>query len=227
MRIGVIVQARANSTRLPRKMLADLGGRPVLWHTLQRIKTLGNPVIVAIPEHDPTDLIEIANRCQCAVSLGDEQDVLARYYYAAQGFALDWVVRVCGDQPLLDPAVCGLVITAIRTGLFDWVANDVKPSYPIGLGCEIFTFAALELAHKEATKPHDREHVSPFIMRDRRFTGLNLRCPINGISDLRLTIDTEEDLEFIRKIDQAQPKDYSLKSTLEAIERVKNQNIAA
>ncbi len=226
MKIGCIIQARMSSTRLPGKMMMDLGGWPVVRHTFERAKKIGLPVILAIPEHGSEDLIPLANKYEVLVSLGPEDDVLGRYYFAALGMGLDAVMRICGDQPLLDPAACTRVLEAFR-GDWDWVANDYHPSYPLGLGCEVFTFQALELAHKLAKKDHDREHVVPWIQRHSQFSHRNLTCPINGLSQTRLTIDTKEDLDFIRKIDAAAPKDYSLKSTLEAIARVKANNLAA
>ncbi len=213
------------SSRLPGKMLADLGGKPVLWHTLMRAKKIGLPVILSIPEHDEAELAPVAANCQVKINLGPEDDVLARYYFAASGMALDAVMRLCGDQPLLDPDACARVLEVFK-GDWDWVSNDYHLTYPIGLGCEIFTFQALEQAHKEAKKEFDREHVIPWIHRHTAFSHKNLTCPINGLSDLRLTIDTKEDLDFIRRIDAADPKDYSLKSTLEAIDRAKANLIA-
>ncbi len=224
MKIGCIIQARMNSTRLPGKMLMDIGGWPVVRHTIERAKKIGIPVILAIPKASPAGLVEVANRQGIVVSEGDEADVLARYYFAARGMGLDAVMRLCGDQPLLDPIACQRVLDAFQTLYIDWCANDVLPSYPIGLGCEVFSFAALELAHRDAKSVHQREHVSPFIIHDKRLAGRNIRCPINGLSDLRLTIDTQEDLDRIRAIDAAGPKDYSLQSTLGAIDRVKAQN---
>lgn len=213
------------STRLPGKMAMDLGGKPVLWHTIMRAKQIGVPVSIAIPETDQNDLIWIANNCQVGVTLGPEADVLARYYYAALGMGLDAVMRLCGDQPLLDPNACRRVLEGFR-GDWDWCANDYHMTYPIGLGCEIFTMQALEQAHKEATKELDREHVIPWIHRHSQFSHKNFTCPINGVSHLRLTIDTQEDLDFVRRVDAAGPKDYSLRATLEAIDRAKANNIA-
>ncbi len=226
MNIACIIQARMGSTRLPGKMLMDLGGKPVLWHTIMRAKKIGIPVTLAISERDDAALAPIALNCQVDRYLGPEDDVLARYYYAAIGGALDGVMRLCGDQPLIDPDACGRVLMAFKGMDLDWCANDYHPSYPVGLGCEVFTRAALERAHFEAKADYDREHVIPWIHRHKQFSHRNLTCPINGISHLRLTIDTQEDLDFVRRIDAAGPADYSLRATLEAIDRAQAQHIA-
>jgi len=228
MRLAVIVQARLNSKRLPRKILADIGGRPMLWHVLNRLHAWDDPpIIVAVPEGERNEIKEVVRPGEdIRFFEGPEDDVLARYYYCAKGLGLDATIRVTGDCPLIDPAACIRVARVFEMGLFDWVANDVVASYPNGLGCEGFSFAALELAHQTWKDQPRREHVSPGIVRDKRLTGLNLRCHINGISDLKLSVDTQADLDFVRAIDAARPKDFSLQSTLEAIDRVKTKNVA-
>jgi spore coat polysaccharide biosynthesis protein SpsF (cytidylyltransferase family) len=204
MRVTCFIQARDGSKRLPKKIYADIGGRPMMWHVQQRANEVGIASGLIFPEDFGCD----------------ENDVLARYYLAAKGNALDAVMRVTGDCPLLDPNACQRVLQAFQTGLYDYVANDIYKTYPDGLGCEVFSFAALEYAHQNATKPYDREHVTPFLKSHKEITKLNLRCPINGLSDLKLSVDTQEDLDFVRAIDAAQPKDYSLQSTLDAIGRL-------
>ena len=214
MRIGIIIQARNGSRRLPDKINADIGGRTMLWHVVNRAKGIvfprPIPPIVASPEF-----------FEC-----DEDNVLARYWLVAKRDALDAVMRITGDCPLLDPNACQRVLQAYQTGLYDYVANDIFKTYPDGLGCEVFSFAALEFAHQNATKPYDREHVTPFLKSHKEITKLNLRCPINGLSDLKLSVDTQEDLDFVREIDAAQPRDFSLAATLEALERARPGHLA-
>ena len=210
MRLIAIIQAREGSTRLPNKVNADIGGRTMLWHVMQRVEAVGIGVHIAMPQF-----------YEC-----DENNVLARYYLGARQWHADAVMRVTGDCPLLDPAACTRVLEAYKTALFDYVANDIYKSYPDGLGCEVFSFAVLEFAHQKAKNAYDREHVTPFMKTHKEITKLNLRCPINGIADLKLSVDTREDLDFVRKIDAAQPRDFSLAATLEAIERVKAQDNA-
>ena len=168
MKIGCIIQARMGSRRLPGKMLMDLGGKPVLWHTVMRAKKIGLPVLVTVPEKD-AELMAVTDNCQVGINFGPEDDVLSRYYFAAAGMGLGpsganrggAIMRLCGDQPLIDPDACTRVLEAFKGLDVDWCANDYHLTYPIGLGCEVFTFQALELAHREAKKDHDREHVIP------------------------------------------------------------------
>ncbi len=219
MRVACIIQAREGSKRLPGKVRMDIGGRQMIWHVQKRATYLAEQpgwkyedygVRVAWP-HDYD---------------GDESDVLGRYHHVAKQMGAGAVIRITGDCPLMAPEAIQSVLCSFQTLLYDYVANDIHPTYPDGLGVECFSFSALEYAHQNATKPADREHVTPFLLRDKTISKLNIRCPINGISDLKLSVDTQEDLDFVRAIDAAQPRDFSLAATLEAIERVKDQNIA-
>jgi spore coat polysaccharide biosynthesis protein SpsF (cytidylyltransferase family) len=209
MRIACIIQARTNSTRLPDKINADIGGWPMIKHVTKRAEMIGLAVMVAMPEDFPQI---------------DENDVLGRYYAAASGW--DAVMRITGDCPLLDPDACREVSAKFQSGVFDYVANDLKPrTYPDGLGCEIFSYRLLRHAHFGATKSYDREHVTSWM---RTFGAIDVGkviCPIPGYSDLKLSVDTQEELDFVRRIDAAKPNGYSLEATLEAIERVKAQDL--
>ncbi len=213
MRLGCIIQARTGSTRLPNKVNADIGGKTMLWHVTHRMAAW-EPV-VAYPE---------AYDCP-------EDDVLARYALCARAHALDAIMRVTGDCPLIDPGICQRVFSAFLVGLHDFVANDIRLTFPRGLGCEVFTRDCLEWAHKKAEKAYDREHVSPFMKRGQTFEKLNILCPIPDIEHLNFSVDTQEDLELVRDVDKElglwlSPYKFSLNATLEAFRRVKAKNVA-
>jgi spore coat polysaccharide biosynthesis protein SpsF (cytidylyltransferase family) len=213
MPIGCIIQARTASTRLPDKVNADIGGWPMWRHVFERTKEFGPIMAWAL------DYPEL-----------NENDVLGRYALCARRNGLDAIMRVTGDCPLIAPEACRRVFERFLVGGYhlcggyDYVANDLVQTYPDGLGCEIMTREVLEYAHRHADKAYDREHVTPFIRRSKDFMKFNVRCPVVGISDLKLSVDTAEDLDFVRKIDaelRPGPDKYSLESTLGAIERVK------
>ncbi len=209
MRVMAIIQARIGSKRLPGKVQMDIGGWPMIKHVTERVgKVL--PWFLAWP-----------------IDGIPEDDVLARYYQVATDLALDGIIRVTGDCPLMAPEAITDVLGSFHSlyRVHPYIANDLIPSYPNGLGVEAFTYAALERAHREATKSYDREHVSPYMKRDKLNNAINISCPINGLSDLKLSVDTQEDLDFVRAIDAAQPRDYSLAATLEAIEHVQNNQL--
>ena len=220
-RVGCIIQARMGSERLPGKVMMDLAGEPVLAHVFRRMKMVGLDVVCGAFPDEPASapLIELAKAHNVGVYLGDEKDVLNRYYGAAKELNLDGIMRVTGDCPLIDPVVCAKVLAAYETGLFDFVANDVYASYPIGLGCEVFGFGLLERAANHCGDPYGREHVSHWMKHLRGYSTWNLGCPINYIGALKLAIDTQFDLDYVRAIMNQKPEDYTLAATLAARDR--------
>src|SRR5262245_34128657 len=166
-RVGVISQARATSTRLPGKVLLPVGGRTFLEHHLDRV-AFGNsfPVIVATTvnaEDDP--IVAVAERAGLPWYRGSELDVLERFAGAADQNALDVVVRVTSDCPLIDGRV---VAAGVERYLAEddprlYAANTLERTYPRGFDFEIFSADLLREAHKDATRPEDREHVTSYL----------------------------------------------------------------
>lgn len=209
-----IVQARMDSTRLPGKVMMSLCGRPALWHVVQRaLSARGvDGVVVATTQSESDDVI----RDFCAgegidVFSGSEDDVLDRYYRAAKEFTADPVVRVTADCPLLDPTVVERLILLYSSGGYDYArvaagtAAQVAgvPGYPDGLDAECFSFAALELAWLEASSPDDREHVTPFLWRNRERLECGLLEAPTDLSGLRWTVDYAEDFELVSHVFEA------------------------
>jgi spore coat polysaccharide biosynthesis protein SpsF (cytidylyltransferase family) len=231
VRVAAIIQARRGSKRLPGKVLMDIGGRPMIWHVVKRALDIHVPVIVAAPEADAFEIAPLiekldGHKVMAPLSVKDD-DVLGRYYLASRGY--DAIMRITGDCPLIDPALCRDTLSVFIKGSYDWVALT---NVPDGLGCDVFSFGALERAHqlygdlKRKDYAPKREHVSPAIIADKRNVGRNYNCPVNSFCDVKLSVDTQEDLDLVRAIDAAQPKDYSLQSTLEALRRAQNQDHA-
>ena len=199
----VIVQARMGSTRLPGKVMMDLAGRSVLAHVLARCAAIpGIDAVccatVAGPDGDPV-AAEVA-RCGASVFRGAEQDVLDRFYQAARKLKATTVMRVTSDCPVVDPALCGAVLALLDSTPADYAANNTPPSWPHGLDCEAFSFAWLERAAKEAQKPSEREHVTPFIRNHPEARRANLAGPGGGVEEHRWTLDTQADLDFLRAL---------------------------
>lgn len=237
MQVGCIIQARLGSIRLPRKVLADIGGWPMIRHVCHRMNHVGIRVVIACPKEDKPEIHQAWIGNDIIAPDCDPNDVLHRYLLAAKAYGFDAVMRVTGDCPLIDPEVCSRVLKIFNSEHYDYVANDLFPSFPDGLGCEIFTRAALEEAHRWAkvSNQTDREHVTPWIKRGtnlmggRRYCGLNLRCSIPGVEDLKFSVDTQEDLERARAVDALLPQGhlkYALESTLQARDAVQFGELA-
>ena len=210
--IVAIIQARMSSTRLPGKVLLDLGGRTVLSRMVERVRRskLVNRVIVATTV-DPSDN-QIARYCQqenVDIFRGRLADVLDRYYQAAKLFHAQIVVRLTADCPLIDPELIDFTIKALIDQEADFACNRLPPpfkrTYPIGLDVEVCTFVALEKAWQEATEKHHREHVMPYLYEVQgRFKVVQLNFN-QDLGHMRWTLDTREDYallcEVIKRLD--------------------------
>jgi glutamate-1-semialdehyde 2,1-aminomutase/spore coat polysaccharide biosynthesis protein SpsF len=166
MKTVAIIQARMGSTRLPDKVLADLAGKPVLaWVVRAARATLGvDDIWVATSTAAGDDAIAAWCRANgTSFHRGSESDVLDRYAGAAKSSDADVVIRLTADCPLLDPAVIGQTVRLRAMTGADYASNIDPPTWPDGLDCEVVTAAALRAAAAEATRPSDREHVTPFI----------------------------------------------------------------
>jgi spore coat polysaccharide biosynthesis protein SpsF (cytidylyltransferase family) len=191
------------SSRLPGKVLADIGGRPALAHVLARAARIErvDQVVLAIPREAGDDaLADVGVRAGAAVVRGERDDVLDRFYTAAVASHAAAVVRITADCPLLDPAVSSLVVRRFLDGDVEYVSNVQPPTYPDGYDTEVVSMRALAEAWREARDPFEREHVTPFVRnRPERFRFANVSDAVDR-SAWRLTLDTEEDLLRIRAV---------------------------
>ncbi|MGO9875098.1 MAG: GNAT family N-acetyltransferase [Acidimicrobiia bacterium] len=204
-----VVQARTGSTRLPGKVLQELGGRPLLQFMLDRLADLRvDEVVVATSTLARDDAVaEIARAAGRAVLRGSESDVLDRFADALLAHPADHVVRLTADCPLIDPALVEAVIARHLDRGADYTSNVFPRTFPRGLDCEVMTGAALQTAHTEAVDAIEREHVTPFLYRrPERFSLANLRNDA-PLGRERWTVDTVDDLTFVREIVNAMNDD--------------------
>jgi spore coat polysaccharide biosynthesis protein SpsF len=191
MKTVCIVQARMGSTRLPGKVLLPLNGHTVIGEVLTRCKKIAgvDEVVCAIPA-DAALLAEAAR--YCAVIVGPEHDVLARYMRAAEKHGAGIVMRVTGDCPLISSELCSEVLAKLKKHRADYASNIEPRTFPQGMDCEVFTWDQLNLAHHLSK---EREHVTTW-MRDNPCTKrVNVESPWK--LDGRLTLDTEDDYKVI------------------------------
>lgn len=216
MKTVAICQARMGSTRLPGKVLKDLGGRPVLdWVVEAASQAPGvDEVVVAtsiLPQDDA--IADWAKAKGVTVFRGSETDVLSRYLGAAHLTKDDILIRLTGDCPFLDPKVIGEVIQLRKMKNVAYATNTDPPTYPDGLDVEVFTRDALECAHREAVRGTDRDCVTRFLVRNRRrFSAANLVCPLPDLVNERWVLDSPEDYEFLQRVaeqlDRSRPPSY-------------------
>jgi spore coat polysaccharide biosynthesis protein SpsF len=200
--VVAIVQARMGSTRLPGKVLMEVCGRPLLAHMLDRVALAGtiDHVWVATTD-DPRDdpVAALAEGSGHPVFRGSEQDVLSRFAGAAEAAGAGTVVRLTGDCPLITPDAIDLVVGALGASGAD-LATNAPPegrTWPDGVDAEAFPRAALDRAHATATEPPDREHVTRWFHTHARVEPVHHDPPIG---DVRITVDTPEDLALVRRV---------------------------
>jgi spore coat polysaccharide biosynthesis protein SpsF len=201
-RTAIVTQARMTSTRLPGKVLIEVGGRPLLDLHLDRLLASGHDVVVATTVNATDDpIVSLARNRGIEVFRGSESDVLSRYAGAIREFSLDTVVRVTSDCPLIDGALVADGITAYAdAGDPDvYVSNAIPRSMPRGMDFEVFGGAALLEADALAGSGPQREHVTPYLYENvnGRTTVVSLSWPEDK-SAYRVTLDTPDDLELIR-----------------------------
>lgn len=202
-KVVAIIQARMGSTRLPAKVLKDLEGETVLARVVQRLRRASRiDELLIATTNEPADdaIVQECKRCSAPVFRGDEDDVLGRYFRAAQLCRAGIVVRITSDCPLIDPEITDKTVRAFLDARPDYASNALIRTYPRGLDTEVMTLEALERAWRAATEPYQRAHVTPYLYQNPRAFKI---LPVVGEADYsshRWTLDTPEDLEFIRAI---------------------------
>lgn len=200
--IGVIVQARMGSTRLPGKVMKEMLGKPLLFYLIERLKysKLIEKIIVATTNNEADQIIvDYVKSLGVEIYCGSEEDVLDRYYQAAKKYGIDIIVRITADCPLLDPKVTDEVIKYyLEYQEYDLVRSG--STYPEGFDTEVIPFKSLEIAWKEAQLKSEREHVTSFIWKnDKRFKVETLTFN-QDLSYLRITVDEEVDFQVVKSI---------------------------
>lgn len=205
MKIVCIVQARVGSTRLPGKVLKKICGKTVLEHDidrLKRIKNIDELVIATTTLEKDNSIVQECERLGVEHFRGSEEDVLSRYYYAAKKHMADVIVRVTSDCPLIDSEVSEKIIQFYIDNKknYDYVSNTIERTYPRGLDTEVFSFISLEKAFNESISKRDREHVTPYIWDNKEIFRITQYKNNKDYSNLRWTLDTEEDFNLIQQI---------------------------
>lgn len=213
MRLAVI-QARMGSSRLPGKVLRPLLGKPMLQHIVERVGTASSVGAVVVATSDrPADeaVATLCDRVGIACFRGSENDVLDRFWRAAKAHDGNPVLRVTGDCPFADPELIDRLFAFFTEGGLDHcgvatgagAARAVENRWPDGLDAEWMTFQALDRAYREATESLDREHVTPYLWRNKHIFRTAMMFAPADYSKLRWTVDNEADFTFVKSIYEA------------------------
>lgn len=205
MEVKAIIQARVASLRLPRKVLLKIMDKTVLEYVVERVsqaKNIKDIIVATTIKKEDSEIASLVNKLGMAVYRGSEEDVLDRFYQVAKEFKADVILRITADCPLHDPGLIDKFIDFYlkNADKFDYVDNVMQPTFPDGLDLWIFPFGTLEKAWKEAKLKSEREHVCPYMWKNKDIfrTGC-FKSEVN-YSDMRWTLDDVTDFEFIKKI---------------------------
>ena len=199
------VQVRMGSTRLANKALAEVCGKPILWHIVNRLRfseRVDRVVIATSNEGRDAPIRAFAETNDIPYYAGSQADVLDRLYSTAIHFDADALVRITGDCPLADPGVVDQLVTAYlhRSIDVDFITNTLPPTYPDGLDAEVYPTSTLERLWNEIEEPFWREWFFGYLIEHQdTFRPLNVSYH-GDLSRLRWTVDYQEDLDFVRQV---------------------------
>ncbi|MDP4965458.1 MAG: hypothetical protein NWQ55_10310 [Salibacteraceae bacterium] len=230
MNFKIILQARANSTRLPGKMMRDFfRGQTIpelIIENLKRYFSLEDIVLATTSHPNDDELANLAFRQGIQLFRGDEQDVLNRFIDAAEAAQTDIVVRVCADNPFLQVDAIVELLNAFEKRKADYLSFKLDDDTPVikshlGLFAEVTTLSTLKRAAELTNDRFYHEHVTNYIYgNDDKFDvhWLDLPSFLGDRIDIRLTIDTLEDFELCQEIYREIHPDCSAQNLLNAID---------
>ena len=202
--IGAIIQARMGSTRLPGKVLKNIGEKPLLLHMIERVRKSKklDKIIIATSVLEKDNVIEdFCKENNIDYFRGSESDVLQRYYECAKSYSLDIVVRLTADCPLIDFFMIDKCLEDFNANPeLSYYANTCPTNlstYPNGSDIEIFSFNALEKANALENSLEGREHVTHYMCREKEVFKTGMLKNSQDWSKYRYTIDNREDFEVI------------------------------
>lgn len=203
-KVGIIIQARMGSTRLPKKVLKHINGKPILSYQIERLKELSYPIYIATTTEAQDDPLEIfAQDHQLLIFRGDEDNVLKRYYECASQYNLDVIVRITSDCPLIDAEIISIGIKQYleENNELLYLSNTLERTYPRGADFEVFSFLQLADAYENAVDNSDIEHVTVYIWKNKSHkTHIIQFTQTEDFSRFRLTLDTPEDFILIKTL---------------------------
>ncbi len=198
MKVGAIILARLDSSRLPRKALRIIAGRPLIGYAVDLCRQVSRLDVIALATttravDDPLAAFAAAEGIECI--RGSTEDVAGRFLAALETLGLDAGLRLNGDSPLNRPALLGEAIATFRSGAWEMVSNVPGRSYPFGISVEVVALEAMRRAHASMIETADREHVTQYFYQHPE--RVRLHCMSSGSEryrGLQLAVDTEQDL---------------------------------
>lgn len=201
---AVIIQARMGSSRRPGKINYLFNNEPMLQYQIKRLQENGiDNIIVATSNIEKDDITEdIALNSNAKCFRGSENDVLGRFYECCLTNNVDIVIRVGGDDPLIDPnGIKQLISEYENKKTLDFLYTSHKNGWIYGTAAELFTFSSLKEANSITKCEFEREHINPYYRNNKDILKLELEAPVEiRRDDIYLSVDYQEDLDLVEQI---------------------------
>lgn len=202
MKYLAIIQARCGSSRLPSKVLMDIGGKTALERMLDRVsraQKIDEIIVATTLNREDIPIVKMVSGLGYRVFAGSSGDVLDRYYQAAKLVKPDYVIRLTADCPLFDWRVLDEAVDKLLPDTDDLAM--FSETFPDGQDLEILRFSTLETMWKKAELASEREHVTLYIRNHRaNFKIQDFICSIGNLNSERWTLDEPEDLAMVRAV---------------------------
>ncbi len=234
--IDCIIQARMGSTRLPSKTMMKIKNKPLLDYVYNQVsysKKISKIVIATTTLSEDDAIIDYAKSKNISIFRGNSENVLDRFFQCAKKFCFTNIVRITADNPLIDPSIIDSCIEEFQKKDYDYVSNTISKKnnvwqydlngFPHGMAIEAFSLTSLEKAWKNAKLKSEKEHVTPYIIKNQDFFHLGFIKNKEDFSNMRLTVDHKEDFELIKYLIEHIPLNKFFKMS-EIIEYLKNNN---
>lgn len=204
-RVIGIIQARLGSRRLPQKVMAPILDKPMIYHMVERlrsIKQISDVVIATFSDSTNIPLCNYAKSENITYYAGSENDLLDRFYNAGKINDASVIVKVNGDCPLIDPSLIEKSLEKYfeKEKKPDMVSNQISNTFPEGMQFSIINFNTLSNLWFNLKNTFWREFMNMYFIENQKdFSVIDIKNPID-LSNLRWTVDYYEDLEFVREV---------------------------
>lgn len=205
-RVNAFIQARMGSSRLPGKVLKNLNGKPVIIHLVQRLrqaKCFHKIVLLTSTNSENDELCAIAQREGILIYRGPEDNVLKRFQLAAELFPCDYIMRLTGDSPFVEPSICEQLYLELLSKNADYAY--LSEHYAEGVDCEVFKTAILTPLDTLSLRPSELEHVTLHFYENNhgKYNVVEMQSNSDD-SHYRFTLDTPEDWQVVKAISLAE-----------------------
>lgn len=214
MKIIAIIQSRMSSKRYPGKMLAPFLGKPLFFNVISQIRLSKlDPLIILATSNDITDdpLVEYAKFLNIDVVRGPLDDVMSRFIMTLDTYESEAFFRVCGDSPLVPSFLFDRASYLYGSLNYDIITNIFPRTFPEGMSIELINSNVFKRYEKIINNKADREHITQYFYNQKnKFKILNIECKKLIDRDLKLSLDTPEDLNRIEKWEKNRVKDLEI-----------------